>query len=133
MTAPTIDICCIVWPGGMACGRPSKAVHEGQHYCGIHNPARMINRAPRRKKASAPKQDAVPSIPLPAAPVQGWISVKDRLPDDDCAVLVASWRYITGEQKVSSAHYSYGLKSFTEHSVTHWQPLPPPPAGDSND
>jgi hypothetical protein len=69
--------------------------------------------------------------PLYAATAQGWISVKDRLPDDDCAVLVASWRYITGEQKVSSAHYSYGLESFTEHSVTHWQPLPVPPGEDA--
>lgn len=56
-----------------------------------------------------------------AAPAQEWVSVEERLPDCDIKVLAAhcdgsvgSYRRAEGEPMMSS--------------VTHWMPLPPPPA-----
>jgi hypothetical protein len=55
-----------------------------------------------------------------------WISVKDRLPDDNRSVLVF------GSSIRSISFYQYGLfYSYLElpesHNVTHWMPLPEPP------
>ena len=65
-------------------------------------------------------------------PLNGWISVKDRLPEKNQAVL--GWY-----KDNPFAGYTYGVVSWNEHgwvfvyaqryvtNVTHWQPMPEPP------
>ena len=66
--------------------------------------------------------------------VQEWISVKDRLPEDDSDVIA----YLrTGEEgRIFPANYAKGVwfdcifnKRVTE-TTTHWMPLPQPPKGE---
>ena len=65
--------------------------------------------------------------------VQEWISVKDRLPENICPVLVVlegistafnGW-YHDGKWWTAGA----GTRPFTQ-KVTHWMPLPQPPKGE---
>ena len=67
--------------------------------------------------------------------VQEWISVKDRLPENDQWVLcfmkdksfgtfrVFQWNYIDWQ-------WNDGNEWFDEKDVTHWMPLPEPPKGE---
>ena len=66
--------------------------------------------------------------------VQEWISVEDRLPEDDSDVIA----YLrTGEEgRIFPANYAKGVwfdcifnKRVTE-TTTHWMPLPQPPKGE---
>ena len=66
--------------------------------------------------------------------VQEWISVEDRLPEDDSDVIA----YLrTGEEgRIFPANYAKGVwfdcifnKRVTE-MTTHWMPLPEPPKGE---
>lgn len=61
----------------------------------------------------------------------GWISVKDRLPDDERRVLV-SCRTKKGQQSVNLAYYwnGYWHGQGSMAGVTHWMPLPEPPEVD---
>lgn len=53
-----------------------------------------------------------------------WISVKDRLPDEDTRVLV----YIKGTYTFfDTDRILYGKWVRWNASVTHWMPLPEPP------
>jgi hypothetical protein len=73
--------------------------------------------------------------------VQEWISVKDRLPNPDEAVLVlAEYLYIKTNYyevwslfKCQSGEIIWVDKSGEGHNlteVTHWMPLPEPPKGE---
>lgn len=62
----------------------------------------------------------------------GWISVKDRLPDNGQDVLV----YLDDgeETRVAPCNYANGVwfdcvmnRVATLHHITHWMPLPEPP------
>ena len=67
--------------------------------------------------------------------VQEWISVKNRLPENDQVVLcfmkdkafgtfrVFQWNYIDWQ-------WNDGNEWFDEKDVTHWMPLPQPPEGE---
>ena len=60
-----------------------------------------------------------------------WISVKERLPEDDSDVLA----YLrTGEEgRIFTANYANGVwfdcifNTLATESTTHWMPLPEPP------
>ena len=81
--------------------------------------------------------------------VQEWVSVKDRLPDDEQEVLViaqgwggrlvyvgshkrveAQKSWLTGITNKSSEWLLYGWSYLKEPMVTHWMPIPQPPKGE---
>lgn len=81
--------------------------------------------------------------------VQEWISVNDRLPDDEQEVLViahgwdgrlvyvgshkrveAQKSWLTGITNKSSEWSLWGWSYLKEPMVTHWMPLPEPPKGE---
>ena len=58
-------------------------------------------------------------------PVNRWISVEDRLPDEGASVLICT----NGGIRSVSARYGNRffitiVEAFTEDTVTHWMPLP---------
>ena len=66
--------------------------------------------------------------------VQKWISVKDRLPEDDSDVLAYSRN---GEEgRIYPANYAKGVwfdcifNTPATGTTTHWMPLPEPPKGE---
>ena len=81
--------------------------------------------------------------------VQEWISVNDRLPDDEQEVLVIAhgWggrlvyvgshkrvesqkSWLTGITNKSSEWSLWGWSYLKEPMVTHWMPMPPLPKGE---
>ena len=81
--------------------------------------------------------------------VPKWISVKDRLPDDEQEVLViahgwggrlvyvgshkrveAQKSWLTGITNKSSEWLLWGWSYLKEPMVTHWMPIPQPPKGE---
>lgn len=79
--------------------------------------------------------------------VQGWISVKDRLPETDGIYIVCDrrlngnpWIHTAGFRKASSSwcelhgvYFDDGYGRCSEQDkFTHWMPLPQPPKGETN-
>ena len=66
--------------------------------------------------------------------VQEWISVKDRLPEDDSDVLAYS--SIDEESRIYPACYSNGVwfdcvfNAPATDTTTHWMKMPQPPKGE---
>ena len=66
--------------------------------------------------------------------VQEWISVEDRLPEDNSNVIACLW--IGEESRVYPAFYAHGVwwdrvfSTPTTNTTTHWQPMPQPPKGE---
>ena len=67
--------------------------------------------------------------------VQGWISVKDRLPDQNIRVLV--WMQDNEEEytQIDTDRWSCTMEQGYHwirwgNRVTHWMPLPQPPKGE---
>ena len=56
-----------------------------------------------------------------------WISIVDRLPNEDGRYLCATWLHMDMTQNIEICSYSGGL--FSDHNVTHWIPLPSQPKG----
>ena len=56
-----------------------------------------------------------------------WISIDDRLPDDDGRFLCATWPHIDMTQHVEICSFRSGTGQFDSHPVTHWMPLPKAP------
>lgn len=68
-----------------------------------------------------------------AVPVPQWISVKDRMPEDNDRVIA----FRPYEAEVSAYRYSvmwgWALKTSVSHrGITHWMPLPEPPKGEND-
>ena len=62
----------------------------------------------------------------------GWISVKDRLPEEGIQVLAYGQHHQRNEPCYFAAMYSGDIWGFSIPrigglNVTHWQPLPSPP------
>ena len=60
--------------------------------------------------------------------VQEWVSVEDRLPEENTTVIVA-----TDNGIVFQCLYSYDgwdLWDDNDVNITHWQPMPKPPKGE---
>ena len=71
---------------------------------------------------------------MPAVSVPQWISVKDRLPEDDnLRVLVASveLEHVTIARYLKRSNVWKTPSGFSE-SFTHWMPLPEPPKGEND-
>lgn len=65
-----------------------------------------------------------------------WISVKDRLPDNEktvliydvrCRIIEIAYRVSTGNKELGIVWFYPENKGCTEDEVTHWMPLPEPP------
>lgn len=67
---------------------------------------------------------------VPAVSVPQWISIKDRLPEDQKEVLVCT-RSKTGVRNIDKGYMA--IDRFIHRGraeVTHWMPLPEPPKGE---
>lgn len=76
-------------------------------------------------------EEALRAVPAVSAPQ--WISVKDRLPDDNDRVIA----FRPYEAEVSAYRYcvkwGWSLKtSMSYNGITHWMPLPKPPKGEND-
>ena len=66
--------------------------------------------------------------------VQEWISVDDRLPEDDSDTL--AYLQIGEEGRIYPANYAKGVwfdcifNTPVTESTTHWMPMPQPPKGE---
>lgn len=60
--------------------------------------------------------------------VQEWISVTDRLPEDDEVVIICTDKNFVYAGELIGDTWFLDNDSWTE-TVTHWMPLPPPPKG----
>ena len=63
--------------------------------------------------------------------VQEWISVDDRLPDDNDRVIA----FRPNEPEISAYKYcvmwGWSVKASLKHrGITHWKPMPQPPKGE---
>ena len=64
--------------------------------------------------------------------VQEWISVEDRLPDDENHRVLAACvgDYPIGYPRIDTDRYTRGHWVRYGNDVTHWMPLPQPPKGE---
>ena len=63
--------------------------------------------------------------------VQEWISVKDRLPDNDTYILVTTDGVTASAYWHNDRFYAFTASGVaTVGCVTHWMPLPQPPTGE---
>ena len=61
--------------------------------------------------------------------VQEWISVKDRLPEDDEVVIICTDKNFVYAGELIGDTWFLDNDSWTE-TVTHWMPLPQPTKGE---
>lgn len=82
----------------------------------------------RDARHSAAELAASMAVQAPVREVPGWQPIGDSLPSDDCRVLAATWFDMTQVQQVEVVSFRAGSGTFSDCNVTHWQPLPEPPA-----
>ena len=58
----------------------------------------------------------------------GWVSVKDRLPEKNTSVLASTDNGIVFQ--CLYAYDGWDLREGHEVNITHWQPMPQPPKGE---
>lgn len=77
-----------------------------------------------RKIALLTAVDALEQNPsIEAEPVNGWISVKDRLPEPKTKVLA----HCTNGRMLTVGYFDKDLEFLKSGRVTHWMPLPQKP------
>lgn len=74
--------------------------------------------------------------------VQEWISVKDKLPENDGQYLIFTTQYFTPDHideidrkdgiEISGYCKRYGFLSKNGIHAKYWQPMPQPPKGETN-
>lgn len=121
---------------------------KGITYCGEcadydHKKHRCKRGANRENN---PQDKFYDDCPLPDVEPEGWISVKDKLPEPEQDVLViahgwsgrllyignyqrmeAETSWLTGVTSKASEWSLWGWSYLREPEVTHWMPLPEPP------
>lgn len=60
-------------------------------------------------------------------PVNQWISVKDRFPDDDGWYLVYKFKQVRIAEWCENCWYNERDLPIDDVAITHWMPLPEPP------
>ena len=114
---------------------------------------RLLSDRMRGKYYHLPNGDtAVPIIDIENAPtISGWISVKDRMPEQAGYRCLVSAGYGDGKRTVFTAFTGYGEPGWWTYEsvymekvresdnrvhhnyhITHWMPLPEPPTGDKS-
>jgi hypothetical protein len=69
-------------------------------------------------------------IDIPAAdvqPINQWISVKDRLPDEDGWYLVCKHNRVRVAEWCKDCWYNESDLPIDDCTITYWKPLPEPP------
>lgn len=66
-----------------------------------------------------------------------WISVKDRLPEQDCLAFVSDGQQVTLADWTQAEGWMTsredGAFGLTGDTITHWMPLPGPPAQEQHE
>jgi hypothetical protein len=66
-----------------------------------------------------------------------WISIKDQLPDKDCVALVTDGQHVTLADWTQRDGWMLGRDDkalgITGEVLTHWMPLPKPPAQEQDE
>lgn len=75
-----------------------------------------------------------PPEPVESLTINGWISVKDRLPEVDKSILYCAFGSSVGEgvyRGFDGRHHMWNMYAVSgthwDNEVTHWMPLPEPP------
>ena len=62
-----------------------------------------------------------------------WISIEDRLPENDEPVLVYKYKYSEVYGNIETAYINNGhWRGSIGEAITHWMPLPAPPTEKEN-
>lgn len=69
--------------------------------------------------------DAIPAADV--QPVNRWISVKDKLPDEDGWYLVCKHNRVRVAEWCKDCWYNESDLPIDDCAITYWQPLPEPP------
>jgi len=65
--------------------------------------------------------------------IGGWISVEERLPEEDKDVLAYNGAYmIIAAYATNPTKYWYTITGSATLAITHWMPMPEPPTGDKS-
>ena len=105
--------------------------------CGYNSPEeydeaqrRLHESYVERKKR---EESNVEKEPVKIQPVNQWISIKDRLPDEDGWYLVYKHNRVRVAEWCKDCWYNESDLPIDDCAITHWQLLPEPPKdGDIN-
>lgn len=80
---------------------------------------------PAQAAPVGPNAGAAPSLGEMFAKASAWISVKERLPDGDGAVVCLSCDGLPSVCRMNNGKWA--CDKSIEYDITHWMPLPDPP------
>ncbi|WP_283119615.1 DUF551 domain-containing protein [Neisseria elongata] len=94
----------------------------------------MNSRGDYNTLANPADLELIPHPDTARAKQSEWISVEERLPETEGYVIVAWANGYVELSRCTRDKYSHGGSwhpDFIPDDITHWQPLPKPPKGDS--
>lgn len=100
------------------CNRRTSLVYEKCDDCPYHGEEECMRKM---------ELDALAYIRQLEAKVPKWISVKERMPEDEERVLFFAKKPIL----TIDTTFGWWVKTTKRYKVTHWMPLPEPPGEDS--